>query len=390
MTVRNRRRSAVRAATEIAVVGAVLVVGAVGATAALRIPSPVSLVKLATRQPSTQGELFASHEIDASPNPRPLSVATKPLPTTVPWAGKNIPIEEFITRTSTNSFLVMRHGELVHEWYREGFEATTRQSSWSVAKSIVSLLVGHAIDRGILSETDRLVDILPELRTGTNYDDITVHNLLDMTSGVDVSENYNPYFPLTGTARMLLTTDLDQFLGDHRELVFQPGSKGEYRSVDTQLLGAVLARKEGRPLSDILRDDLWAPIGAQDAATWNLDRAGGEEKAFCCINATARDFAKIGKLVMDGGMVDGTSVVPAEWITRISTPAPNLVDEWGYSAQWWHPSGGSGQDFSAIGVYGQYIYIDPVTQTVIVKLSDHGAEQDEQQTIDVFRALARS
>ncbi|MFJ7387859.1 serine hydrolase, partial [Rhodococcus erythropolis] len=116
----------------------------------------------------------------------------------------------------------------------------------------------------------------------------------------------------------------------------------------------------------------------------------GEEKAFCCINATARDFAKIGKLVMDGGMVDGTSVVPAEWITRISTPAPNLVDEWGYSAQWWHPSGGSGQDFSAIGVYGQYIYIDPVTQTVIVKLSDHGAEQDEQQTIDVFRALARS
>jgi CubicO group peptidase (beta-lactamase class C family) len=189
---------------------------------------------------------------------------------------------------------------------------------------------------------------------------------------------------------MMLTTDLGAFLHQHRDLVFAPGSKGEYRSVDTQLLGEVVARREGRTLSELLRDELWGPIGAQDAATWNLDRDGGKEKAFCCINASARDFAKVGQLVLADGTVDGKRVVPTDWISRIRTPAPHTVGNWAYSAQWWHPTGGMGGDFSAVGIYGQYIYVDPRTETVIVKLSDHGTEQDEQETIDAFRSIAQS
>ncbi|MGC0363874.1 CubicO group peptidase (beta-lactamase class C family) [Rhodococcus sp. 27YEA15] len=153
------------------------------------------------------------------------------------------------------------------------------------------------------------------------------------------------------------------------------------------MLGEILAKVEGVPLTELLERDIWGPIGAQDPATWNLDDDGGREKAFCCINATARDFAKIGQLVLDGGSVGGTQVVPPAWITRISTPAPDEVSAWGYSAQWWHPTGANRPDLFAVGIYGQYIYLDPATRTVMVKLSDYGSEQDEQETIDAMRAI---
>lgn len=383
----RRRRILTRAAIAVPLTLTVLIGGSYAATAALDIPAPPTLARLLTDAPSTQGSAYPARAVPAT-DPRPLPVREAALPGTVPWKGKQIPVAEFLDTTRTNAFLVLRDGALTHEWYRDGVEPTTRLASWSMAKSVVSLLVGRAIDAGRLSEDDRLVDVLPELAGGGEYDAITVRNLLDMTSGADVSENYNPYFPLTGTARMYLTGDLDAFVRGHRSVQFTPGSKGDYRSVDTQLLGQVLARAEGRPLTDLLTHDLWGPIGAEDDATWNLDRDGGQEKAFCCINATARDFAKVGQLVLDGGRVGDTQVVPPEWISRIRTPAPHPVDNWGYSAQWWHPTGGNGADLSAVGVYGQYTYVDPTTRTVIVKLSDYGTEQDEQETFEVLRSIA--
>ncbi|MGK8508026.1 serine hydrolase domain-containing protein [Nocardia asiatica] len=382
-------RPALRAVLALLAVVAALVGAAFVTTPVLRIPSPPTLLRLMTDPPSAQGALFESRTVAASPTPRALPIAPRPLPEQVPWRGSRRSIADFLDATRTNSFLVLRGGALTHEWYRDGFAATTRQSSWSVAKSIVSLLIGRAVAAGKLAEDDRLVRVLPELTTGGAYDTVTIRDLLDMASGVDVSENYNKYLPLTGTARMYLTEDLAGFVRDHQGLRFPPGSAGEYRSVDTQLLGMALARIEGLPLGDLLERDLWAPIGAQDDALWNLDRAGGQEKAFCCLNATARDFAKIGQLVLDGGRVGDAQIVPPQWIERIRTPAPHRVGDWPYGAQWWHPTGGDGADLTAVGVYGQYVYVDPPSGTVIVKLSDHGTTQDEQETIEVFRAIAR-
>ncbi|MEU2102972.1 MULTISPECIES: serine hydrolase domain-containing protein [unclassified Nocardia] len=389
---RSRRirpgRYAVRTAAVLLTVVAVLLGAAFAATAVLHIPSPPTLLRLMTDPPSAQGELFESRTVAASPTPRPLPIAPRPLPDRVPWKGSRVPIAEFLAATHTNSFLVLRGGARTHEWYRDGFSATTRQSSWSVAKSVVSLLTGRAIAAGRLHEDDRLVQILPELTTGGPYDSVTIRDLLDMASGVDVAENYNKYWPLTGTARMYLTEDLAGFVRDRQGLRFPPGSAGEYRSVDTQLLGMALARVAGLPLSELLERELWAPIGAEDDARWNLDRAGGQEKAFCCLNATARDFAKIGQVVLDGGRAGDAQIVPPAWIERIRTPV-RRVGEWPYGAQWWHPTGGDGADLTAVGVYGQYVYVDPPSGTVIVKLSDHGTTQDEQETIEVFRAIAR-
>lgn len=381
------RRYAPRIVLALGVLVAVAIGAVFAATPLLRIPGPTTLVQLLSDPPSTQGGLFESRTVPAAPTPRPFPAAPAPLPDTVPWKGSRVPVAEFLAATGTNSFLVVRDGKLTTEWYRSGVGPTTKQSSWSVAKSVVSLLIGRAVEAGELREEDRLVDILPELANGTEYDTITIRQLLDMASGVDVSENYNPYWPLTGTARMYLTEDLADFVSDHRALRFAPGSRGDYRSVDTQLLGMSLAKVAGKPLGELLAQQIWAPIGAEDDALWNLDRAGGQEKAFCCLNATARDFAKIGQLVLDGGRVGATQVIPPAWIERISTPAPLPVIDWGYGAQWWHPTGAE-PDLMAIGVYGQYIYVDPPSRTVIVKLSDHGTTQDEAETIAVFRALA--
>lgn len=366
---------------------ALLVGGAYVATAVMEVPPPHTLAKLETAPPSKWGELFPYRTVEAG-EPRVLEEAPATMPDTVPWKGSEIPFDEFLTTTHTNSFLVLQDGRLAYEWYADGVDASTRQSSFSMAKSLVSLLVGQAIGRGELTEDDRVVDLLPGYATGGEYDDVTVRELLDMTAGVDVSEVYNEYWPFTGTSRMYLTTDLPGFVHDHRSVDYTPGTKGVYRSVDTELLGLILAEVTGQNLSDLLSEGIWKPVGAEESARWNLDHEGGVEKAFASVNATARDFARVGQLVLDDGRVDGRQVVPRAWITRIETPAPLEVDGWEYSAQWWHPPGGDGADLSMLGVYGQYTYVNPETGTVIVKLSDHGTDQDEQETYDVLRSVA--
>ncbi|MBW8484351.1 beta-lactamase family protein [Actinomadura sp. PM05-2] len=348
----------------------------------MNVPGPVTLYGLLTTAPSQAGKLYPARTVPASARPAPLPVKQGRPPATVPWKGGRIAVTDFLARTHTASFLVVHDGAITYEWYRKGVRPTDRTASWSVAKSLVSLMVGQAIADRKLSEDDKVVALLPELRTGgTSFDDVTVRHLLDMTAGIGVSENYSQAWPFTGTARMYLTKDLPGFVKDHRGMETEPGAAASYRSVDTELLGLILARVEGKPLAALLSERLWNPVGAQDAATWNLDHGGGAEKAFCCVNATPRDFAKIGQLVLDGGR----GIVPAAWIKRISTPAPKEVDGWKYSAQWWRPSADA---ISALGVYGQYVYVHPASKTVIVKFSDHGTEQDERETFAALRAVA--
>lgn len=366
---------------------------AYGATAILHVPSPHELYTLQTTVPSRQGDVFASRAVVNSGPVRELETdAAVQLPATVPWKGERVAVAAMLEFTNTQAFVVLHDGKIVDEWYADGATEHSLLSSWSTGKSVVSLMIGQAIARGDLSEGDKLVDILPELRVDSGeYDEITLGDLLDMASGIDVSENYNPWWPLDGTARLLLSTDLPGYLQGEREVSFTPGSQSVYRSVDTQMLGMILARVNGKSVAEVVSERLWTPMGAEAAATWNLDRENGVEKGFCCLNATPRDFARIGQLVLDGGVVDGAQVISPEWIQRISTPSGfETLPGWGYSAQWWHPYPVENTDFTAVGVYGQYVYISPETRTVIVKLSDYGTEQDENETIEAMRAIAAS
>lgn len=386
---RRRARRLRRVAIIVVTVLAVLSAGAYAGAALMKVPAPPDLYRLSTTPPSEWGNYFSSRTIEAG-TPRALQSAPQSVPQEVPWKGSTVPFEEFLSLTHTNSFVVLRNGELAYEWYGDGFDAATAQSSFSMAKSMISLLIGQAIDRGELAEDDLLVDLLPDFKTGTEYDQITVRHLLDMAAGIDVSETYNEYWPFTGTSRMFLTRDLVDFLKDHRVVDRTPGTAGDYRSVETQVLGLILERVTNQHLADLLSDGIWKPVGAERSATWSLDHEDGLEKSFCCINATARDYARVGQLVLDDGRVDDVQVLPRAWVQRISTPAEHRVSDvpWGYSAQWWHPTGGNTGVLSMLGIYGQYVYVDPETHTVIVKLSDHGTEQDEQDTFDVLHAVS--
>lgn len=372
-----------------ALIGAASLGGAAWtAVAILDVPNPITLAALAILEPSAIGTWFASRVVAAPPTPSALPVAPRAILGHVPWKGRSVPLSEMLAATRTNAFLVTQNGVLVHEWYGPGLGPTTRFPSWSVAKSVVSLLVGQAIARGRLAETDRVATLLPYLRDEPVFARITVRDLLDMTSGLAVPENYDPWNPLVGTAGMYLTRDIRDFVREHASLSAKPGSTGRYRSIDTEVLGLILAEVQGRPLADLLSEQIWKPMGAQADATWNLDRPGGIEKAFCCLNAVARDFTRLGLMVADHGRVGTTAVIPPRWIERIETPARHEVDGWPYSAQWWHVPEGD-DDISAIGVYGQYVYVNRDTGTVVVKLSDHGAEEDEADTLAVMLAISR-
>jgi len=378
-----------RMALRLSALAVVLITAAYAGSAVMDIPPPSMLFQLGLMDPSRHGDLFPAREIAAPAVPRALLAQPESPPATVPWEAGEIAFDRFLELTHTNAFLILRGGKLTYEWYRPGVDPDTPMSSWSMTKSLVSLLVGQAIDHGKLRESDRLVDLLPELATAGDYGKVTVRDLLDMRSGVFVDESYRVYWPFTGATRMYLTRDLPGFAAQHRQMQFTPGSASEYSSLDTQLLGLALARVTGSNLADLMARDIWQPIGAEQPATWSLDRADGTEKAFCCVNATARDFARVGQMLAEQGSVAGKQVVSRAWVARIATPVTEFSDGWGFSAQWWHRSANDGEDYSSMGLYGQYIYVHPSERVVIVKLSDHGAEDDEYSTYDVFRAIAR-
>ncbi|QNK66627.1 serine hydrolase domain-containing protein [Variovorax sp. PAMC26660] len=384
----HHRRRGRRLTLIVAAAILVVLVGGFALTAAIGMKNPVFLVRFLFTPRSEVEALYDTRTIAASSQPRPIPERLQVLPQTVPWKGKNVDIVSVLQATETNAFLVMCHGTLVNEWYRTPDKKTSRTSSWSVAKSVVSLLIGQLVGEGKLSEDTKLVAVLPEFAAGGKFDDITIRDLLDMKSGIDMTEDYSEYKPFTGVAGMQVTTDLPGYLMKNRALAFAPGVRSEYRSVDAQYLSMIVARVEGEPLAKVLERRLWQPLGAEDDATWNLDHADGLERGFGNLNATPRDFAKLGLLVLAGGKVGDRTLISPAWMARIATPVAEAEPGWMYAAQWWHPPGyDKNGDYTAIGVYGQYVYVNPRHHAVIAKLSDYGAQQDEAELIDVFRAV---
>jgi CubicO group peptidase (beta-lactamase class C family) len=401
-----RRRTLAAAAVAVCLcLSAVSVGPAEGAHASHRVQTAVAWDPT---KPSEFGRLLPSTPIAPGRHVRPLRHSHERMPVTVPWGpGHRNTIPDFLTATHTRAFVVLHRGRLVTEWYDGDTGPTTKLASWSVAKSMAGLLTGQAIAEGRLTLNTQVVTVLPWLRVESpadgdpRFNTITVRNLLDMTSGIDAAESYevnpleNPTAGLsllTGTYLMLVDPDMHTFALTHRRMVFDPGTRGEYVSYNTQLLSMVLTQVFGTNYVSAFVHRLWRPASAQYPATWNLDHSGGIAKAFCCLNATARDFARLGLLVAEAG-APGSRVSRA-WLDRILTPRPNLLAGWPYSTQFWHlpgdPRGKRAHDASAIGIFGQYIYVNRRTQTVIVKLSDHGIEQDEAHTFRAMRSIARS
>ena len=353
-------------------------------TKVVHYPEPIATIKLGFAPASKTPTLMPWHVIDPSDKPIALAVASEKVPAEIMYKGTSLAFNEFLKQTDTNAFLVIRNGVMTYEWYKDGVTQSTQLPSYSVAKTMTSIMIGQLINQGKIKESDKFVDYFPNLKAGTSFDLVTIQQLLDMQAGVGVSDNY-PSGPSgwgVAIAQMYATTDLDWFLKNNRKMAFEPGSKSEYMSVDTQMLGMIIKKVTGKRVSDYFSKNVWQAVGAKYPATWNVDRIGGTEKTFCCFNASAIDYGRVGMLFLNGGYAGPTKVIDSNWLKRLTTPVTTLDRNWGYGAQVWHPYPNTSL---ALGLHGQFIFINPATRTVIVKLSDNPTDSDHES--DTAKAL---
>ena len=351
-------------------------------------------------------EMFPTARMQpVSPRPFPRGPEIE-LPTDFRFDGKRRSVRAFLTATDTAALLVLANGQLVFEEYDLSGGREVNWISWSVAKSFVSALVGIAIAEGWIGDVDDPIDRYEPGLGGSVYEGVRIRDVLQMSSGARWIEDYSE--PDSDISRfgaaIAAGGSLDEFVAGMSRAT-KPGSLCQYNSADTQALGLLLVGATGRSVTDYMQEKLYGPLGMEDPGYWLLD-SRGMEMAFGGLSLTARDFAKIGELYRLRGRVDGRPLVPAQWVeesTRASAehlqPGKVLVGghvlPLGYGYQWWIPAGDRGE-FSAIGVYNQFVFVDPSRGTVIVKLSAnraYGTSADEStnremETIAFLRAVA--
>ena len=353
-------------------------------TRVIHYPDPIASIKLGLAPASKTPTLMPWHVIDPALKPTAIPVTAEKMPDEIMYKGTSLPFNEFLKQTDTNAFIVLRNGVMTFEWYKDGVSQQTQLPSYSVAKTMTSIMIGQLVSQGKIKESDKFVDYFPDLKNDSSFDLVTIKQLLDMQAGVGVSDNY-PSGPSgwgVAIAQMYATTDLDWFLKNNRKMAFEPGTESEYRSVDTQMLGMIIKKVTGKKIADYFSQNVWQIVGAKYPATWNVDRLGGTEKTFCCFNASGIDYARIGMLFLNGGYAGPNKVIDKAWLKRMTTPVTTLDRNWGYAAQLWHPYPNI---YMAMGLHGQFIFINPETRTVIVKLSDNPTDSDHES--DTAKAL---
>lgn len=352
------------------------------------------------------GEIFPTSTMTASPAPKPFPVgAGIELPRTYSHAGTDRDLKGFLDETDTVALLVLKDGALRLERYTLTGSPTTRWMSMSMAKSVTSAALGIAWGDGLFRVDQPITDFLPQL-AGSAYDGVAIKHILQMSSGARWNEDYSD--PDSDIMRFIRVFAHGGSFGELAPKMVrqrEPGTYNLYNSMDTQVLGMLLKQVTGKPIRDYVQEKLWHPMGAESDAYWLID-TGGMEMAYGGLNATARDYAKFGELFRNSGSWHGRQLVPAEWVKASMTPdAPHLVPgdhglsdtAFGYGYQWWLMDGDEGE-FAAIGVYNQFIYVNPTRGLTIVKLSAnplYGQTNDERsyrefETVSMLRALGQS
>lgn len=292
------------------------------------------------------------------------------------YAGQHYSLEDYFQRSYALGFLILHDNQIVLEKYFHGAGRDSRFLSNSVAKSILSVLIGTAVDAGkIQSIDDPAVRYLPDLASG-GYKDVTIKNLLEMASGVKFDEAYlNPESEIGRFGMALLEggESFRDFAAAIKPKV-KPGTRFEYQSINSEVLGLLLEQATGQPLNRYLQEKLWKQIGAEQDAFLYRGKKQPDECAFGCFNAIVRDYGRFGLMAMHGGQLNGRRVVSQAWMQESTTPdAPFLEPapangNLGYAYQWWVPAGSEGA-YMAMGIYGQMIYVNPTRRVVIVQTS---------------------
>lgn len=287
-------------------------------------------------------------------------------------------LEQLHEELQSVAFLVVQNDSILYEQYWDGYSDESLSNSFSMAKSIVSALVGAAIKEGKIKSVEQPVgDFLPAFREGDKAK-VKLKHLLWMSSGLNWDESYSNPFSMTTEA--YYGSDLRKIISK-LEAAEEPGKAYIYKSGDTQVLSFALEAATGKSLSEYAEEKLWKPMGARHNAEWSLDRVGGDEKAYCCFFSNARDFARIGRLYLHDGIWNGDTIIDPAYVKASLTPSGLLaasngerVDFYGY--QWWLLPEYKGLSiFYARGILGQYIIVIPEKDVIIVRLGKKRGER---------------
>jgi CubicO group peptidase (beta-lactamase class C family) len=314
------------------------------------------------------------HVVPAGATPRPLPPG--------PPLKLAVDVDAYMAGQRSAALIVLQDGKVRLERYGLGFDAHGRWTSFSVAKSVTSTLVGAALQDGFIrSMDDKVSDYIPAMK-GSAYDHVSIRELLTMTSGVQWNEDYAD--PKSDVARFnnhQPEPGVDALVSYLRRLprAAPPGTRWHYSTGETNLVGILVSQATHEPLATYLSRKIWVPAGMEQQATWILSRSG-QEISGCCLQAATRDFARFGQFILEGARAGGRPVVPDGWLAQATTTQVGIGEpERGYGYLWWTYGDGS---FAARGIFGQGIFIDPKRQLVIASNADWPKATDR----DVSRA----
>jgi CubicO group peptidase (beta-lactamase class C family) len=307
--------------------------------------------------------------------------------------GGNGSLEDYLDASGTTAFVVIQDDKVLYERYFDGYDEASLQTSFSMAKSFASALVGIAIDEGHIKSVDEpITNYLPELlEKDERFEEITIRHLLTMSSGIKYEEGGDlPWGEEADDTKTYYSTDLRELALENCRIEGKAGEYFEYNNYNPLLVGMILERATGMPVSRYTEEELWKPIGMEADASWSLDStSSGFEKMESGINARPRDFARFGMLFAKEGSWEGKRLISRGWVeesTRADTSTDPSRD---YQYFWWvNTPVGKTSHFSARGKYGQYIYVVPEKDLVIVRLGKKVGKRGYEYWISLFEEVA--
>ena len=327
----------------------------------------------------TDYKFFDNIEIPKSKNPQawPIHKNYNKANSTDKLISKN-------TSLGTIAFLIIKNDSIWHEKYYEGYDKNSFSNSFSMSKSIVSATMGRAIDEGFFNNiNDKVGFYIPEYNEGF-ASELTIGDLSSMSSGMKWNESYTNIFGVT--ARAYVGSNLNKLIKS-RPIIKKPGESFEYLSSDTQLLAMTIEKATKRKLSDLVYDWFWNPMGAENNALWQVDNIKtNTEKAYCCFNSNARDFARFGKLYKDNGLWNSKRLLDSAFVKKSLTARFLASPEYGYG--FWLGKFQEKNYFAMRGHLGQYVIVFPKENILIVRLGRMEENTQEKTYIEeAFKML---
>jgi CubicO group peptidase (beta-lactamase class C family) len=334
--------------------------------------------------------VFATRKISRGKHVFPLVRASRQI-TDLPVRanGTQYDLADYISRNRVVGLLILKQGRIVLEHYEADIDSDSRWISMSMAKSISTTLIGAALQDGLIgSVDDPLTRYLPQL-AGGGYDGVSIRHLLQMTSGVQWDDTHtDPGSERRQMLELQIAQQPDAILRfvANQQRIAAPGEVWNYSTGETHVVGALVRAAVGRWLSDYLSEKIWSPFGMQSDATWWLESPYGLEVAGSGISATLRDYARFGQFILNDGVVGSKRVLPEGWIHEATSPREIGGQPLNYGYMWWAvPARGGGFEdraFSARGIFGQYIYINPGQGLVVTVLSARSKPRGAEVILD--------